>query len=74
MCSFPHEQHQLRLFQYTAIDEFFACGSWALTKNRAPIFRRIFLSKNVVWFKREGATAECMQTDNVSEFTNRFTA
>lgn len=63
---------ELRLFQYTAIDEFSRLRFlWAYEK-QSTSSSADFLYRAVKWFKRRGITAECVQTDNGFEFTNRF--
>ena len=63
---------ELRLYQYTAIDEFTRLRFlWAYpeqsTYSSADFLRRLYK-----WFARKGIKVECVQTDNGFEFTNRF--
>lgn len=63
---------ELRLFQYTAIDEFSRLRFlWAYEK-QSTYSSADFLERLVKWYKRRGITVECVQTDNGFEFTNRF--
>lgn len=62
----------MKLYQYTAIDELtrirFIYGyEEHSTYSSADFAKRLFK-----WYKRHGITVECIQTDNGSEFTNRF--
>lgn len=63
---------ELRLFQYTAIDEFTRLRFLAAYTEQSTYSSADFLNKLVLWFKRRGVTVECVQTDNGFEFTNRF--
>ena len=65
---------ELRLFQYTAIDEYSRLRYLGAYEEQSTYSSADFLCKVVVWFKRRGVTVECVQTDNGSEFTNRFTS
>ena len=63
---------ELRLFPYTAIDEFtrlrfLAAYPEPSTYSSADFFRRL-----TAWYARRGIKVECVQTDNGFEFTNRF--
>lgn len=62
-----------RLFQYTAIDEFTRLRFLEAYPEQSTYSSAEFLKRAVRWFKRYGVTVECVQTDNGSEFTNRFT-
>ena len=62
----------LRLFQYTAIDEFTRLRFLAAYEEQSTYSSPDFLRKVYAWFKRRGVTVECVQTDNGFEFTNRF--
>lgn len=64
----PH----LRLFQYTAIDEFSRLRYLASYPEQSTYSSADFLKKLVKWFARRGIKVECVQTDNGFEFTNRF--
>ena len=63
---------ELRLFQYTAIDEFTRLRFLAAYPEQSTYSSADFLSKLVKWFARRGIRVECVQTDNGFEFTNRF--
>ena len=63
---------ELRLFQYTAIDEFTRLRFLAAYPEQSTYSSADFLRKAVVWYKRRGIRVECVQTDNGFEFTNRF--
>ena len=62
---------ELKLFQYTAIDEFSRLRFLGAYEEQSTFLRR-FPGKAIAWFKRRGVTVECVQTDNGFEFTNRF--
>ena len=63
---------ELRLFRYTAIDEFTRLRFLAAYPEQSAYSSADFLSKLVKWFARRGIQVECVQTDNGFEFTNRF--
>ena len=63
---------ELRLFQYTAIDEFTRLRSLAAYPEQSTYSSADFLKKLVKWYARRGIQVECVQTDNGFEFTNRF--
>lgn len=63
---------ELKLFQYTAIDEYSRLRFLAAYPEQSTYSSADFLHKMVLWFKRRGVTVECVQTDNGFEFTNRF--
>ena len=63
---------ELRLFQYTAIDEFTRLRFLAAYPEQSTYSSDDFLSKLVRWYARKGIKIECIQTDNGFEFTNRF--
>ena len=63
---------ELRLFQYTAIDEFSRLRFLAADEEQSTYSSADFLVRLVKWYKRRGITVECIQTDNGFEFTNRF--
>ena len=62
----------LRLFQYTAIDEFSRLRFLAAYNEQSTFSSADFLRKATAFYKRRGITIECVQTDNGFEFTNRF--
>jgi len=63
---------QLRLFQYTAIDEFSRLRFLAAYPEQSTYSSADFLCRLVKWYGRRGIKVECIQTDNGFEFTNRF--
>ena len=63
---------QLRLFQYTAIDEFTRLRFLAAYPEQSTYSSADFLKKLFQWYARRGIRVECVQTDNGFEFTNRF--
>ena len=63
---------ELRLFQYTAIDEFTRLRFLAAYPEQSTYSSADFLHKLVEWYARRGIRVECIQTDNGFEFTNRF--
>ena len=63
---------ELRLFQYTAIDEFTRLRFLAAYPEQSTYSSADFLQKLTAWYARRGIKAECVQTDNGFEFTNRF--
>ena len=63
---------ELRLYQYTAIDEFTRLRFLAAYPEQSTFSSADFLKKLVKWYARRGIRVECVQTDNGFEFTNRF--
>ena len=63
---------ELRLYQYTAIDEFTRLRFLAAYPEQFTYSSADFLRKLFKWYRRRGVTVECVQTDNGFEFTNRF--
>ena len=63
---------QLRLFQYTAIDEFTRLRFLAAYPEQSTYSSSDFLKRLFKWYERRGIKVECVQTDNGFEFTNRF--
>ena len=63
---------ELRLFQYTAIDEFSRIRFLAAYPEQSTYSFADFLKRMVKWYARKGIHVECVQTDNGFEFTNRF--
>lgn len=63
---------ELRLFQYTAIDEFSRLRFLAAYEEQSTYSSADFFVQAVHWYKRRGIAVECVQTDNGFEFTNRF--
>ena len=63
---------ELRLYQYTAIDEFTRLRFLAAYPEQSTDSSAGFLKKLFKWYARRGIRVECGQTDNGFEFTNRF--
>lgn len=63
---------ELRLFQYTAIDEFTRLRFLAAYPEQSTYSSADFLRRLRAWYARRGIQVECVQTDNGFEFTNRF--
>jgi transposase InsO family protein len=63
---------ELRLFQYTAIDEFSRLRFLAGYDEQSTYSSADFLLKTIEWFRRKGVRVQCVQTDNGFEFTNRL--
>lgn len=63
---------QLRLFQYTAIDEYSRYRVLGAYPEQSTYSSADFLKKVVRAFAAKGVRIECVQTDNGLEFTNRF--
>lgn len=63
---------ELKLFQYTAIDEFSRLRFLAAYDEQNTYSSADFLQKLTIFYKRKGFAVECIQTDNGFEFTNRF--
>ena len=62
----------LRLFQYTAIDEFTRLRFLAAYPEQSTYSSADFLQRLNKWYARRGIHVECVQTDNGFEFTNRL--
>ena len=63
---------QLKLYQYTAIDEFTRLRFLAAYPEQSTCSSADFLKKLFKWYARRRIRVECVQTDNGFEFTNRF--
>ena len=63
---------ELRLYQYTAIDEFSRLRFLAAYQENSTYSSTDFLIRLADWYRQRGIKVECVQTDNGSEFTNRF--
>lgn len=63
---------ELRLYQYTAIDEYSRYRILGAYPEQSTYSSADFLKKVVSAFARKGVKVECVQTDNGFEFTNRF--
>ena len=62
----------LRLFQYTAIDEYSRFRVLGAYPEQSTYSSYLFALKVVEEFTKRGVEVECIQTDNGMEFTNRF--
>ena len=65
---------QLKLYQYTAIDEYSRYRVLGAYEEQSAFSSADFLNKVVKHFARKGIAVECIQTDNGFEFTNRFSS
>ncbi len=63
---------ELRLFQYTAIDEYSRYRILGAYDDHCAYSSYLFLLRVVDEFRKKGVHVECVQTDNGFEFTNRF--
>ena len=63
---------ELRLFQYTAIDEFTRLRFLTAYPEQSTYSSADFLQKLCKWYAGHGICVKCVQTDNGLEFTNRF--
>ena len=63
---------KLRLYQYTAIDEFTRLRFLAAYPEQSTFSSVDFLKKLFKWYARRGIRVECVQTDDGFEFTDRF--
>ena len=63
---------ELKLFQYTAIDEYSRYRVLGAYPEQSTYSSADFLRKVVRAFAHKGIKVECVQTDNGFEFTNRF--
>lgn len=63
---------ELRLFQYSAVDEFTRLRFLAAYPEQSTCSSADFLRNLTAWYARRGIKLECVQTDNGFEFTNRF--
>ena len=62
----------LKLYQYTAIDEYSRLRFLAAYDEQSTYSSADFLTKTVAFFARRGVQIECVRTDNGFEFTNRL--
>lgn len=62
----------LKLYQYTAIDEFSRLRFLGAYEEQSTYSSADFLKKAVAFYMRKGFAVQCIQTDNGFEFTNRF--
>ena len=63
---------ELKLFQYTAIDEYSRYRILGAYPEQTTYSSYQFLLRVVDEFKKKGIKVECVQTDNGIEFTHRF--
>ena len=63
---------ELRLYQYTAIDEFSRLRFLGAYDEHSTFSSADFLNRASVFYAGRGIRVECVQTDNGFEFTNRF--
>ena len=63
---------ELRLYQYTAIDEYSRVRILGAYEEQSTYSSADFLRKIISKYARIGIKVECVQTDNGFEFTNRF--
>ena len=63
---------ELRLYQYTAIDEYSRYRVLGAYPEQSTYSSTDFLKKVILEFTRKGIEVKCVQTDNGIEFTNRF--
>lgn len=63
---------KIRLFQYTAIDEYSRLRYLGAYEELSTYSSSDFLLNAVSFFAKRGVKVECVQTDNGSEFTNRL--
>ena len=63
---------ELKLFQYTAIDEFSRLRFLYAYAEQSTYSSADFAKRALLWYRRRGIKVECIQTDNGFEFTNRF--
>ena len=63
---------ELRLFQYTAVDELTRLRFLAAYPEQSAYSSADFLKKLIKWYDQQDIRAECVQTDNEFEFTNCF--
>jgi transposase InsO family protein len=63
---------ELKLFQYTAIDEYSRLRFLYAYPEQSTYSSADFAKRAILWYERRGIKVECFQTDNGFEFTNRF--
>ena len=61
-----------KFYQYTAIDEFSRLRYLEGFEEKSTFSSATFLKNAMMFFKKQGFTIRCVQTDNGFEFTNRF--
>ena len=63
---------ELKLYHYTALDEFTRLHFLSAYPEQSTYSSADFLKKLSAWYASGGIQAECVQTDNGFELTNRF--
>ena len=63
---------ELRLYLYTAIDEFIRLRFLTAYPEQSTYSSADFLKRLTKWYARRAIRVECVQTENGFEFTNRF--
>ena len=63
---------ELRLFQYTAIDEFTRLRFLAAYPEQSTYSSADFLRRLKAWYARRGIKVECVQTDTASSLRTVF--
>jgi len=61
-----------RYYQFTAIDEYSRLRYLQAFEENSSHSAACFLKNAMAFFKKHGFSIECVQTDNGTEFTNRF--
>jgi len=61
-----------KFYQYTAIDEFSRLRYLEAFEELSTYSSAVFLKNAMAFFKKHGFTIRCVQTDNGTEFTRRF--
>jgi transposase InsO family protein len=62
----------MKFYQYTAIDEFSRLRYIEAFEEASSYSSALFLQNALTFYAKHGFSIECVQTDNGSEFTNRF--
>lgn len=68
----PNRLPRETFYQYTAIDEFSRLRFLMGFKEQSSYSSAVFLLAAVDFYRKHGITIRCVQTDNGSEFTNKF--
>ena len=71
---YTHISDKIKLYQYTAIDEFSRLRYLEGFREQSTYSSTVFLEHIVHFFRYHGIQILQVQTDNGSEFTNRFTS
>jgi len=64
----------LKLYQYIAIDEKTRLRILGAYEEQSTFSSANFIERAISWFRRRGIEAQCVQTDNGFEFSNRFSS